>query len=140
MFDHAHGPVPVRITHARQLAREFFSLHGVALANAARLIGGNRAESRVQSLIEEIREGSGGLSIYTRHRIKRLNALLSLDTFDDIEGDLLDLSCAIDLSDPRIHDICLLSEALAELLLQIRQADAGRAATKSKGRQPMSVS
>ncbi len=128
MFDHAYGPALVRNPPARELACNFFAQHGVALTNAAHLLGGRSAVNGVLSLLDELREGSGGMSVHTRRRIERLHALLSLDLREDAGEDLLDLSCAIDPCDPRVHDICLLSEALGALLRQIARPEAGRAA------------
>lgn len=129
MFHQTHPFV--RRDPARELACTFFDHQGAALANAAGLLGGTAAARRVLALAEELRQGEGRLSVHTHRRIARLHALLSLDP-DEVLLDDFDFSCEIDPADPRVHDICMLSEALGSLLRQISKAQAIASAASSK--------
>lgn len=101
---------------ARQMASDYLMEHAKALANAAGLLGGTSAALGVESLVCEVQSETGRLSLHTRRRLARLHALLSLEQTDDTDLELLDYSCAIDPCDPRVHEICMLSEGLAALL------------------------
>lgn len=135
MFDRPYDNQAALCRHpARQIACDYLEEHAEALANAARLLGGAAAALRVEDLVCEIRGGAARLSLHTRHRIARLHALLSLEPADEVDSELLDFSCAIDPGDPRVHEICALSEGLAALLHDLDQADATCSASVAKVR------
>lgn len=121
---------------ARQMASDYLIEHAKALVNAAGLLGGASAALGVESLVCEVQSETGRLSLHTRRRFARLEALLSLEQTDETDLELLDFSCAIDPCDPRVHEICMLSEGLTALLHDLDVACDTRPADAVKVRVP----
>ncbi|ULB09182.1 hypothetical protein ORIO_04485 [Cereibacter azotoformans] len=103
-------------SHADLLAvQAWLDHHGLAAANAARLLAGATAAEGVHRLISDLREASA-LSRLMRTRLHTLHRLLSLEDADDAPfPSMLPLHPA----DPRVMEICLLADSLAALVEDI---------------------
>jgi len=126
MLDQTYDQAALCRDPARLMARDFLEEHREALGNTARLLGGSAAALGVERLVCEIQGETGRLSLGTRRRMIRLHGLLSLCQTDGSDPEFLDLSCAVDPFDPRVHELCLLSEDLARLLDDIDAASNAR--------------
>lgn len=103
-------------------ARAHFAEQGTALCNAAALIGGEAGVARVLCLMSELREASR-LDRATRRRLVDLHRLLSLDpVIDDLEPDLSSWGL-LDPASPEVEELCLLTDQLFDLLVEIGELD-----------------
>ena len=105
--------------------RAHFEEHGAALCNAAGLIDGEAGTARVLRLMSGLREASR-LDRATRRRLVDLHRLLSLDPV--VDGFEPDLSSWI-LLDPasrEVEELCLLTDRLYDLLVEIGERDEER--------------
>lgn len=102
--------------------RSHFAETGAALCNAAGLIDGVAGTARVLRLMSDLREATH-LNRGIRRRLVDLHRLLSLDPVSDgFEPDLsswvlLDPGC------PEVEQICLLTDRLFDLLVEIGERD-----------------
>ncbi len=111
----------------QQLAtvRAHFAEHGTALCNAAGLIDGDAGTARVLRLMSALREASR-LDRATRRRLVDLHRLLSLDPVgDDLEPDLSSWFL-LDPASSEVEELCLLTDRLYDLLVEIGELDEER--------------
>ncbi|WP_112323977.1 hypothetical protein [Oceanibium sediminis] len=105
--------------------RAHFDKHGSALCTAAGLIDGEAATARVLRLMTGLREASR-LDRATRRKLVDLHWLLSLD----LVGDSLDPELwswpLLDPASPEVEELCLLTDRLYDLLVEIGELDDGR--------------
>ncbi|MFG6584448.1 hypothetical protein [Sulfitobacter sp. 1A12779] len=105
--------------------REFFDKHGAALCNAAELIDGEAGTARVLRLMSRLREASR-LERATRRRLVDLHRLLSLDpVIDAFEPDLSSWML-LDPASPEVEELCLLTDRLYDLLVEMGEMDDDR--------------
>ena len=105
--------------------RQFLSEHGPALEAAARLLGGDRWACRVRNLCAGTRAVTSRPHVCLRE-LEALLGLLRLERVSDPEADGADSFRAIEPTDPRVHDICLLTEAFDRFLRGISEKKANR--------------
>lgn len=106
-------------------ARAFFDKHGAALCNAAALIDGSAGEARVLRLMSELRDATR-LDRASRRRLVDLHRLLSLDpVIEDLEPDLSSW-ILLDPASPEVEALCLLTDRLYDLLIEIGERDEER--------------
>lgn len=105
--------------------RELFDKHGAALCNAAELIDGEAGTARVLRLMSRLREASR-LERATRRRLVDLHRLLSLDpVIDAFEPDLSSWML-LDPASPEVEELCLLTDRLYDLLVEMGEMDDDR--------------
>ncbi|MEP2952646.1 MAG: hypothetical protein ABJN39_04635 [Sulfitobacter sp.] len=113
--------IPTRTLSADpQLAtvRVHFDEHGTALCNAAALIGGDAGKARALRLISSLREVPR-LDRTTRQKLVDLHRHLSLDpVLDGFEPDLT-FWVLLDPASAEVEQICLLTDQLHALLVEI---------------------
>ncbi|PFG64020.1 hypothetical protein AXZ77_2647 [Thioclava sp. ES.031] len=98
--------------------RAHFDKHGSALCNAAGLIDGDAGTARVLRLMSRLREAAR-LDWATRRRLVDLHRLLSLDpVIDGFEPDLSSW-VLLDPASPEVEELCLLTDRLYDLLVEI---------------------
>ncbi|WP_096787898.1 hypothetical protein [Rhodobacter sp. CZR27] len=97
------------------LLRVFFDHELAAVLAAAHLLGGSSARNRVQRLAVRVAEATRATPLL-RRELLALHRLLALDGVEDPEGDAAGYFSSIDPADPRVHEICRLSEAFSNLL------------------------
>lgn len=104
----------------------FVQLHSEALQNAALLLGGKPALKSTFELIEDICS-SPSLTQRLMTGLARLHELLSLEHVHNPERPEWAYFADLDPAAPYVEDICLLSEALKDLLIQLNPtgADSG---------------
>ena len=106
-------------------ARAHFDKHGAALCNAAGLIDGVAGTASVLRLMSGLREASR-LDWATRRRLVYLHRLLSLDpVIDAFEPDLSSW-VLLDPASPEVEELCLLTDRLYDLLVEIGELDSER--------------
>lgn len=101
--------------------RLFLAKHRDGLEEAARLLGGPRWARRVVQLCADVRNGV----LSRRACLGELHAilgLLRLECVDDLASDEAAFFASIDPSDPRVLDICLLTDRLDRLLSTAEEA------------------
>ncbi|MCA2011026.1 hypothetical protein LCM17_05980 [Cereibacter sphaeroides] len=105
--------------------RAHFDVHGAALCNAAGLIDGEAGSARVLRLMSALREASR-LDRTTRHKLVDLHRLLSLDpVIDEFEPDLSSW-VLLDPWSREVEELCLLTDQLFDLLVEIGELDEER--------------
>jgi len=103
---------------------QFLSEHGADLEAAARLLGGDRWACRVRNLCAGTRTATSPPHV----GLRELEALLGLLRLERV-GDPTDGAAyfaIIKPTDPRVHDICLLTDALDHFLRGISKQKANR--------------
>lgn len=98
-------------------ANRFMQEHAEAVQNASLLLGGIRALSRAQTLLDDLRTGT----VFTRRmkrEMKALHDLLTLQHVPDPDREECGYFADIDPADPAVEEICLLSEGLLGILMQ----------------------
>ncbi|MCF3595723.1 hypothetical protein LZG00_17150 [Rhodobacteraceae bacterium LMO-12] len=107
--------------------RSHFVETGAALCNAAGLINGAAGTARVLRLMSDLREATC-LNRGIRHKLVDLHRLLSLDpVFEGFEPDLSSW-VLFDPGCPEVEQICLLTDGLFDLLVEIGERDEHRGA------------
>ncbi|GGF86144.1 hypothetical protein SAMN05216376_1294 [Mameliella alba] len=105
--------------------RAYFDKHGAALCNAAELVDGEAGTARVLRLMSRLREASR-LERATRRRLVDLHRLLSLDpVIDAFEPDLSSWML-LDPASPEVEELCLLTDRLYDLLVEMGEMDDDR--------------
>ncbi|CUH41054.1 hypothetical protein JSE7799_03797 [Jannaschia seosinensis] len=99
--------------------------HGDALCNAAALIDGDAGKARVLRLISGLREASR-LDRTLRLQLVALHRLLSLDPIIDAFEPDLSSWVLLDPASPEVEEICLLTDRLYDLLVEIGERDDAR--------------
>lgn len=89
----------------------FFDEHHEALRNAARLLGGSAAINLVDKLIDAL-SSSHDLSCRTIKHLYDLEDLLALENVGDPDCVETGYFAAIDILDPVVDEICLLTDSL----------------------------
>lgn len=102
--------------------RAHFAEHGTALCNAAALIGGEAGTARVLRLMSALREASR-LDRTLRRRLVDLHRLLSLDLVVDAFEPDLSFWADLDPASPEVEKLCLLTDRLYDLLVEIGELD-----------------
>lgn len=102
--------------------REHFAEHGAALCNAAGLIDDEAGTARVLRLISGLREASR-LDRATRRRLVDLHRLLSLAPVIDAFEPYLSSWILLDPASPEVEELCLLTDRLYDLLVEIGERD-----------------
>lgn len=95
--------------------RQFLAKHGTALEVAALFLGGRRWSSRVRQLCVDVGNGR----VPRRTCLMELHALLGLlrlECVDDLASNEAAFFASIDPSDARVHELCLLTDRLAQFL------------------------
>lgn len=105
--------------------RIFFDEHGAALCNAAGLIDDGFGTTRVLRLMSGLREASR-LDRATRRRLVDLHRLLSLDLVDDSLDPEVSSWPLLDPDSPEVEELCLLTDRLYDLLVEIGELDEER--------------
>ena len=108
----------------------FLDERRAALLSAGKLLGGKDGLSLVQGLYDRI--SSDGLAAGgVRRRLAALLALLSLQNVGD--PDRVESACfaEIDIPDPRIEEICMLTDELGRLMAAIAGKPVREAATET---------
>jgi hypothetical protein len=104
------------------MVQDFLDHHGTALANAAYQLGGAEASGMVFRLIGEIREArkltSGHFS-----RLRKLHALLFLQNVGEPDREETGLFVNIIPGSRLVDEICLLADALDDLLINVTEQD-----------------
>lgn len=104
-----------------------FAEHGYALCNAAGIIDGEAGTVRVLRLMAALRIAAR-LDRTTRYSLVELHRLLSLDLIaDDLEPDSRSW-VPLDPANSEVEDICLLTDRLFDLLIEIGKLDDEREA------------
>ncbi|WP_417587218.1 hypothetical protein [Pararhodobacter oceanensis] len=107
------------------IARRHFDRHAAGLCNAAELIDGISGRSRVLRLISALREASR-LDRTIRHMLVDLHRLLALDpVIGGFEPDL-SFTCLLDPASPEVEELCLITDRLYDLLVDIGERDEKR--------------
>jgi len=106
-------------------ARAHFDKHGRALCNAGGLIDGEAGTARVLRLMTGLREASR-LDRATRRRLVDLHRLLSLDLLGDSLDPELSSWPLLDPASPEVEELCLLTDRLYDLLVEIGELDSER--------------
>jgi hypothetical protein len=105
------------------LVRAHFNEHGPALCHAAELIDGMAGGARVLRLMSALREASR-LDRTIRCRLVNLHRLLSLDPIiEEFEPDLTSWM-HLDPASDEVAELCLLTDRLYDLLVNIGELDA----------------
>ena len=100
----------------------FLSEHDQALISAAELLGGASWYRRALRLLNQLHSSD----VLTRRAIQDLEALrdlLALENVGDCDRDEAGFFASIDPSDPRVAEICLLSERLSEVCGNLQPGD-----------------
>lgn len=109
----AHGTAPNADVVAR--TRFFLKEHGAALQTCAGALGGDRWQRRALALCEAVRDGTSS----TKSCLKELNALLallSLERVGQLEPDECSYFGFVEPDDPRVHELCLMSDRLEDFV------------------------
>ena len=104
------------------IARAHFDQHGAALCNAAGLIGGDAGTARVLRLMSSLREATR-LDRTTRQLMVDLHRLLSLDPLGDAFEPDLSFWHHLAPASAEVEDLCLLTDRLYDLLVEIDELD-----------------
>ncbi|MGY3436787.1 MULTISPECIES: hypothetical protein [unclassified Marinovum] len=94
----------------------FAAAHAEGLQNASLLLGGRPWLRRCQRLLQDLGQ-PGPVTRRMRREAEALHGLLTLQHVHDLERPEAAYFSAIDLDDPAVGEICLLSEGLAEALM-----------------------
>lgn len=105
--------------------RAHCAAHGDALCNAASLIDGDAGKARVLRLMSELREVSR-LERTTRLRLVDLHRLLSLDPIIDAFEPDLSSWALLDPASPEVEELCIVTDRLYDLLVEIGELDDAR--------------
>ncbi|MCO8146382.1 hypothetical protein NHN26_14230 [Rhodovulum tesquicola] len=109
---------PVTCDPRLAAARHFCNEHGEALVTAAALLGGARWESRALGLLEAM-SGADRLTRGLERDLVALHGLLALDHVDDLDSVEAARFAEIHPADPRVEDLCRLTDRLGTLLGEI---------------------
>ncbi len=116
----AGAPGPATATSALALATRFLARHGHGLAAAAEALGGQRAFGRWCRQVGDLRYGR-----LTPRQVERelthLLALLRLEHVSDPEREEAGRFVLLHPDSPAVHEMCLLTEALEAVLVDMRE-------------------
>ena len=100
------------------IVRSFLDEHGAALTNASYLLGGASASGAVFRLIDAVRSARQLTKAHVRH-LQRFFALLMLENVGDPDRTETLLFADFAPGSRNVEDICLLADALDDLLMQL---------------------
>jgi|GEM_PF-978540 len=103
-------------------ARAHFDNHGSALCNAAGLIDSDAGAAGVLRLMSGLREALQ-LGRAARRRLVDLHRLLSLDLLGDSLDPELSSWPLLDPASPEVEELCLITDRLYDLLVEIGELD-----------------
>ncbi|MBY6200525.1 hypothetical protein KUV65_04065 [Maritalea mobilis] len=115
-----HGTALNRDVVAR--TRRFLNEYGSALQTCAAALGGDRWQRRALALCEAVKGGS----LSSKSCLKELNALLallSLERVGQLEPDECGYFGLVEPDDPRVHDLCLMSDRLEDFVQSLEASD-----------------
>ena len=95
--------------------RVFLATQAPGLEAAAQLLGGQRWSGRVRQLCVDVSDGSLPSRACLRE-LKALLGLLRLESVYDLTSEEAACFAMIDPTDPRIFEICLITDRLAQFL------------------------
>jgi hypothetical protein len=121
MFDHICSKSTAAAT--ADALREFAGNHREALLSAANLLGGPDASRAAAEALEALASEKVP-SRSTRRRFEALLELLSLENVHDEPREEAARFAAIDPGDPRVEEICLLTDLLRDALERATTDDA----------------
>lgn len=104
------------------LVRDFMAVNGDALANAACRLGGSPASGRVVTLLEAIKTGRSLTRSHYR-QLRDLHDLLSLQHVGDPDRIETALFAEFEPWSQEVEEICLLTDALENLFLQVGEPE-----------------
>ena len=93
----------------------FATTHHTSLISAAELLGGAAGGRRCARLLGEL-SNACAMSRRLRSELDWLHGLLTLERVHDFGGEEAACFALIDPTDPRVDEVCLLSEVLGEQL------------------------
>jgi len=105
-------------TAGLDLVREYLGEHGTALANASYLLGGASASGAVFRLIEAVLDARRLTKAHVR-QLQRTLALLMLENVGDPDRTETMLFADLVSGSRSVDQICLLADALDNLLMQL---------------------
>lgn len=115
MFDFTHTE---QTRETFDLARTLFLDHGQDLAVAARYLGGEAGESRVRSCALQL-EAATRMDFRIRRNLVAIHSLLALENVGDPDCLETELFSNLHPGSAEVETICVLTELLEDLLLQI---------------------
>jgi hypothetical protein len=110
----------ITLTHAE--LQNFMQLHSEGLQNAALLLGGKPALRATRDLIDDICT-TPALTRRLRAGLLRLHELLTLEHVHDSNRPEAAYFADLDPAAPYVEDICLLTEALQDVLLRLEETE-----------------
>jgi hypothetical protein len=114
------SPDDQQATAGLNIVREYLGKHGTALANASYLLGGATASGAVFRLIETVRDARRLTKAHVR-QLQRTLALLILENVGDPDRTETMLFADLVPGSRSVEKICLLADALDDLLMQLDQ-------------------
>jgi hypothetical protein len=105
-------------TAGLNLVRAYLGKHGTALANASYLLGGASASGAVFRLTEAVRDARRLTKAHVR-QLQRTLALLMLENVGDPDRTETMLFADLVPGSRSVEEICLLADALDDLLMQL---------------------
>lgn len=117
MFHSRHPAqgTPALTTPELMALRRFIEANFTALQHAAELLAGRRGAKVVTTIVEGLQDGST-VNRRTWHALRDLLGILTLEhVHDDTRVEAM-LFAQIDLVDPVVEDICLLTDGLRDVL------------------------
>lgn len=120
---------------AVRAAEQFVTRKHQDLVHAAGHLGGVGAQGRCVRLTARLRRADG-MDRHCWRELRWLHDLLCLQISDDPEATDAAHYCDLSPDDPAVHDLCLLAEALGDLLaeLELEQTPAVSEKTLDAGR------
>jgi hypothetical protein len=100
--------------------QDFLRIHSEALQNASLLLGGTPALKATSALIDDVC-GAPVLTRRLQQGLVRLYELLSLEHVHDFTRPEAAYFSDLDPAAPYVEDICLLSDALQDVLLRLSE-------------------
>lgn len=97
------------------LVQDFFSQNLESVTHAASLLGGFTAYQRCLRLASDLRQASR-LCRHLRYEVVWLHKLLMLDAVGDPDAVETAHFSEIDPADPIVHELCLVADAVGDLL------------------------
>jgi hypothetical protein len=108
----------IQVPRALIELQEFSRFHFEALQNAALLLAGHFALKRIQSVLDDIFRAT---TVTRRMQLDviEVHKLLSLHYVNDPERIEAAYFAEIEMNSPYVEDICLMTEALTDILLRL---------------------
>lgn len=113
-----------------QAVRKLFADRCQDLLDAAGLLGGAAAQRRCLRLCSRLRSASR-MDCHCRQELRWMHALLCLQIVDHPDSAGATHFCNLSPDDPAVHDLCLLAEALGDLLAEIDSEQAKAVSEKT---------